>query len=98
LILHEIAAHTGIGAVGYLSNAAGNGASWTVYRKVECMRLVELLDQYPLRAKKMMDYAIWKQAVIFWSGVSRGQKGVDWSSVTTLRERLTEGRRFTGAT
>jgi hypothetical protein len=29
----------------------------------ECLRLVEVLDEYPLRAKKLGDYIIWKEIV-----------------------------------
>jgi len=37
--------------------------SWRVYRHDDCLALIDFLDQYPLRAKKARDFAIWRKAV-----------------------------------
>jgi hypothetical protein len=68
--LRRIAAETGIGSIYTL---VANGTSkpqviWSVYVKHECRRLVEILDAYPLRARKANDYEIWKRAIHVWHG------------------------------
>jgi hypothetical protein len=63
-------------------------------------RLVEILDRYPLRAKKARDYALWREAVLFWLARShlgssrRAGQGRDWGRVEELRRALMDGRRF----
>src|SRR5690606_31744801 len=47
---------------------------WAVGDKAGCVALVELLDKYPLRAKKMIDYWSWRDAVIEWVGRPRGNR------------------------
>lgn len=39
-------------------------AQWIVRSYSECLQLVEILDGYPLRAKKQRDYLIWREAVL----------------------------------
>lgn len=39
-------------------------AELRLYKEADCLRLVEILDQYPLQAKKARDYAIWREAVL----------------------------------
>jgi hypothetical protein len=64
-ILEEIAHRTGIGRTYRRAKRdnAQSQASWQVFTMRDVARLVELLDTYPLRAKKRRDYEIWKEAV-----------------------------------
>lgn len=70
-ILDEIVERTGIGYVRHAA-AGGQGLSgrgnpqlqWRVVGQAERFQLVQLLDRYPLRAKKARDYAIWRVAVL----------------------------------
>lgn len=68
-ILGEIHEQIGIGKLierpaRYASMAAGKPQLvWRVQKREECWRLRQLLDKYPLRAKKKRDYAIWRLAL-----------------------------------
>lgn len=43
-------------------------AKWQVQNKRDCLRMAEILEQYPLVTKKARDCAIWIQAVRYWNG------------------------------
>ncbi len=68
-IVREIHARTGIGKLigrpaRYTSMAAGKPQiEWRTQRTLECKQLAAILDEYPLRAKKKRDYAIWRIAL-----------------------------------
>lgn len=65
--------------------------------KAGCQRLVDLLDKYPLRAKKQIDYWTWREAVCEWTNRPRGNRwhgAADNSRMAGLRERLMETRRY----
>lgn len=71
---------------------------WTVQDKEGCQRLVDLLDKYPLRAKKRLDYGIWRDAVCEWTDRPRGNRwhgGTDNSRMAGLRERIMAVRKYT---
>jgi hypothetical protein len=75
-ILQEIADRLAIGKI-YFCGAPrrGNGkpsVCWDVSRKAACRALVRFLDRFPLRAKKARDFAIWREAVLYWHGVGPG--------------------------
>jgi hypothetical protein len=65
---------------------------WSVRAKADCVRLIELLDAYPLRGRKSVDYAIWRTAVSWWVGddPTVTVRGRDWAPMIYLKERLTE--------
>lgn len=50
---------------------------WSVHRTADCVALVRLLDEYPLWSKKAHEYAVWREAVIRWSG-PRVVELADW--------------------
>lgn len=54
----------------------------------DCMRLVEVFERYPLRAKKRHDFAIWAEAV--------HEKALNGTSprLADLRMELMQGRRY----
>jgi len=73
-ILEQIQETTGLGKV-YFFAARGTSqpkATWAVSSKSDCLKLVELFDRYPLRAKKSRDYAIWREAVLLWTKQRHG--------------------------
>lgn len=103
-ILDEMVRRLGIGKVYYRVTGRSQCriATWTLRNKRDCLMLVEILDEHPLRAKKARDYAIWREAVLEWETVSQ----FDWRDDETLTERrlsrlrlgelkvaLSEGRR-----
>jgi hypothetical protein len=49
-------------------------ARWVVQSKPDCQRLMDVIDKYGLRAKKRMDYAIWRDAVCEWTNRPRGNR------------------------
>jgi site-specific DNA-methyltransferase (adenine-specific) len=70
---------------------------WTVQDKAGCQALVDLLDKYPLRAKKKHDYWAWREAVIEWTGRPRGNRwggASDNEKMHSLRERLMSTRAY----
>jgi LAGLIDADG endonuclease len=68
---------------------------WAVQSKLECRRLVDLLERYPLRGRKRREFAIWASAVVQWSESLYGAGGA--AVRRALREhaaRLRELRRY----
>jgi hypothetical protein len=52
-----------IGIVSFENRGDANPmVKWCVQDKEGCQRLVDLLDKYPLRAKKRVDYTTWREA------------------------------------
>ena len=66
-------------------------ARWVVSSKRELVRLTEILDWFPLRSKKMHDYAVWREAVIFWSNSDRP---VDWMPMAEWYRELRKLRAY----
>lgn len=101
-ILQEIQRQLGLGNVCLQNSPSQKGprAMWTVNRKADCLRLISIFEQYPLRAKKRRDFEIWKQAVIDWEQNAyygrhgRGIRGMkaDWCVIDRLRNELCNGR------
>lgn len=50
-----------------VSKNASPVAKWAVRSKIDCLGIVRIFDEYPLRAKKKNDYAIWRLAVMDWN-------------------------------
>jgi hypothetical protein len=74
-ILHEIRARTGVGILVHSGRNSIQQEQWRleVNRKADGVRLVEIFDDFPLRAKKARDFAIWREAVSVWSSVVNGR-------------------------
>lgn len=66
-ILLEIQERLGIGTI-TRDRQEGTGsnpcAKWSVGSIHECLKLVEILDKHSLRAKKRIDYEIWREVVL----------------------------------
>lgn len=74
-VLYEIVERTGIGTVELIPRdhpVWGDVAAWLVVRKAETLLLCEILDAFPLRAKKGADYEVWREAVLTWRHAYRG--------------------------
>lgn len=63
---------------------------WQVGRQADCLRLVRILDRYPLLGKKAGEFDIWRRAVLAWTAVEPGGKEV----VADCAARLLAHRRF----
>lgn len=94
-MLHEIVERTGLGYVTCGEKIRG----WHVTSKAHCLGLVELLDQYPMRAVKGRDFDVWREAVHLWAamrieaaGFGNGHLPGDWSAIAPLRDQLQAGR------
>ena len=101
-ILEEILAITGIGQV-YLHTPRPRTrqspqARWLVVSRSDLQRLVELLDRFPLRAKKARDFVVWRQAVPFLTAIGPGGPPVGvraaWEPIARLREELIAVRAY----
>lgn len=58
-------------ALGFVTRVKARATSkpqvqWFIQKKQECVELVSILDQFPLRSKKADDYRMWKEAVMAW--------------------------------
>lgn len=76
-IIEEIRARTGLGRLVRSGTSCQTGPGkprvcWLVDTKPQVTRLCEILETYPLRAKKRRDYEIWSQAVAEWANTRRG--------------------------
>lgn len=83
----------------------GGQVVWSVSSRSDCLKLIELLDEHPLRAKKRLDYALWRRAVFLFDDVQRhvgnskakaANKPI-WDEISSLKEQLTELRRYKNA-
>lgn len=78
---------TGLGTI---SNAESYGwgnpkIKWSVHKKRECLLLTEMFDEFPLISKKGRDYAIWRDAVIRWGMMGRGDS---WEEIAQAKQEL----------
>jgi DNA modification methylase len=95
--LEQIRRVLGVGTITVVKHEPHDMARWIVQDKAGCQRLVDLFDKYPLRAKKRMDFATWREAVCEWTNRPRGNRwhgGADNSRMAALRTRLMAGRRY----
>lgn len=69
----------------------------SVRRLKNCLRVIEVLDRFPLRAKKRRDYLVWRAIVQALASLPHGNRWsgvIDRSSVVALVAQLREGRRY----
>jgi hypothetical protein len=50
--------------------------TWIVQRQADCLRMVSILDRYPLLGKKLGQYEIWREAILAWTGPGSGRYAV----------------------
>lgn len=100
-ILREIVEKTKIGYVEkYTGKSVANAnpqSQWRVNSQVDCLKLIELLEKYPLRAKKKRDFDIWKKAVKYLANAKRGHKTRgrrDLTPIKLLRDKLKNTRMY----
>jgi DNA modification methylase len=95
--LETIRRATGIGSITDEARDPNPMVKWTVQSREDCQRLCDLLDKYPLRAKKLADYWVWREAVCDWTTRPRGNRwagAADNSRMAELRDRLMTGRAY----
>lgn len=97
--LENIVATTGIGHLkpDLIRGGSKPALIWVVQSKAECLKLVDLLDRFPLRAKKRRDYAIWRQAVLHWRDMKRGNRWHgprDWSQMVAYKTAIEDARAY----
>lgn len=94
-ILEVIRSTLGFGRI-YLRPQVYNGTmpqnQWRCDKKSDCASLVEILNQYPLRAKKRQDFVIWSEAVNWW--MLQKRSGIDWSVLEKYMNDLRNGRQY----
>jgi hypothetical protein len=74
-VLADFQRLSGIGSLSRIA-AAGNSApqvAWTISSRLECSRLVEILDEFPMRGRKAFEFSIWAAAVDTWSRSPAGR-------------------------
>ena len=99
-VLREIWGQTGFGVLKPDRTRSGNSnpcMAWVIQSKADCLRLVELLDKYPLRSRKARDYVLWREAVEVWVSMNRGNRWHgprDWSPMIRLKEAIEDARSY----
>jgi len=104
--LERMARETGLGRLYTIKETRADGhnrqnqAAWVIDTKAAALELVAIFDRYPLWSKKVRDYEVWRQAVIYWNSVKRGGKGIDWAPMEQWGKEIQEVRKFSaqGAT
>lgn len=91
-VLDELRDATGLGVVKTKHSPSMQSPQviWEIMRQEDCLKLVEILDACPLRAKKRVDYAHWREFVCWWTSRKAGS---DWTRGEELRNNLIAGRR-----
>lgn len=97
-LLERICRTLGVGTISEERREPNPMVKYVIQDKSGCQRLVDLLDKYPLRAKKRLDYWAWREAVCDWSARPRGNRWAgqaDNTHMAHLRDRLMETRAYT---
>lgn len=95
-LLSELRDLTGLGKL-YSLEASGRSRPqtlWTIASKLECRRLAQILDAYPLRGRKAADAAIWVEAVALWTALDRGLTPDAARELPLLAATLKRGRGY----
>jgi hypothetical protein len=45
--------------------------TWSIRSQIECLRLVQILEEFPLRGRKQREFVVWAEAVTQWNGRRR---------------------------
>jgi hypothetical protein len=88
----------------YMSKAEKNNlsnnpfADYIISDVAECMKLIDVLDVHSLRAKKKLDYLIWRDAVMY-RAKNMGRQGVAHSQgyiikMESYREQLSKVKKY----
>lgn len=80
----------------------GGQVIWAVSSREDCLRLIDVLDKHPLRAKKRRDYALWREAVLLFSSVTKhcGNETAKrnnapiWAEIADIKDQFNELRRY----
>jgi hypothetical protein len=73
---------TSVNPQGYVSKPR---ATFCVWNKGDCLKLVEVFEKYPLRSKKHRDFVLWSEAVRLWNTrTTTGAWGRDPIQLTTI--------------
>ena len=93
-ILIDVQACLGLGNL--VAVRARNGSRpqvmWRIDSKVECAALVDLLDEYPLRGRKLNEYELWRGAVGIWVARRYGMTAEGQSQLRRLARAIKEAR------
>lgn len=97
-LLESLALMTGVGSIHEIAakRTSRPQASWQITRKSDCLRLVDLLRDFPLRGRKALDFAAWAAAVEIWTCGDPTIRIInrDWSGIAYFYERIREVRRY----
>jgi hypothetical protein len=89
---------TGLGLGRLTPVPARNGSRpqllWKIESKLECSVLVDLLDEHPLRGRKVKEYAIWREAVSAWAARRYGLAPGSRSRLEQLATALKAAREY----
>ena len=98
-ILEECQRRTNLGQLNDVPvyNTSKPGVRWIIQSRDECLALMSIIDEFPLKSKKKRDYKIWKKALLWWKNSKRGNRWHghrDWTPMIKLKEELAEVRRW----
>jgi len=94
-VLYEIRRRLGFGHVVPMNGWRGGNAflAWDCESREACLKLVSVLDRFPLRAKKRRDYAVWRRAVLYWASGVR-PRGGSWSKMIAYKKAIENARLY----
>lgn len=100
-VLRDCHTHTGVGKLWSCKRHKGTNPSmaWECATKAHCLRIVQILDAYPLRGHKALDYSIWRDAVFHWRDAPNGNGSSgprDQTQMMKYKEQLEAVRRYAG--
>jgi hypothetical protein len=97
-LLDELRDSTALGTITEQPARASSApqATWRVAAKADCVRLIEILDRFPLRGCKSRAWAIWRSAAEWWIGGDPCTRTMhrDWEPMVYLKARLSEANSF----
>lgn len=92
-LLRALGERAGIGRIYAPLKTGGNSAPaacWSIASRDELVACCEVLDRFPLRGRKLREYAIWKDAVHAYAGRDEGYR----DELAALRRALQEERAY----
>ena len=97
-ILNSLHQRTGLGRVYTRPQVRGSKprVDWRIMRLEHCLKLIAILDRFPLRTRKTRDYRIWRTAALRIAKMPQRNvwKPRDWSPIAALKRDIESTRNY----
>lgn len=95
-VLDQIQRNLGVGRVWLKTSPSMRGspqATFSVFRKEECVVVRDVFDRFPLRSKKAEDFKLWSQALDYFKRTWDDDKR---NAITAIKAQMALNRKYRG--